>query len=321
MLPLISVVIPLYNKAEYIQRALASVLNQSFQLFEIIVVNDGSTDGGEKRVQSMTDHRIRLINQDNAGVSAARNAGVASAKSEYIAFLDADDEWNPGFLEEISILQRNYPEAVMYATSYEIINGNDRYQKKFNLPTRSLLYLNQYIECCIESGTPICASAVVISKMSLHKIGGFPMGQNRGEDLDTWFRLLRKSPAAYCNLPFALYWIGLPNSSCLANKEIVLVKPLFKEIEDEVASLSQDSEMYRLLMDYLAYQKLMIIERLLLYGRGQDARSLIASVWVSERLKKKLSKSYIKSFIPCTVLLCWINIKTKLKQIFCLSLA
>ena len=94
---MISVVIPLYNKEKYIKRAIESVLNQTFQKFEIIVVNDGSTDKSAEIVQNIKDPRIRLINQKNAGVSAARNRGIQEAKYEYIAFLDADDFWEKIF--------------------------------------------------------------------------------------------------------------------------------------------------------------------------------------------------------------------------------
>ena len=106
MIPQVSVVIPLYNKAPYIDRALRSVLAQTFQDFEVIIVDDGSTDGGAKIVKSTTDKRIKLIQQKNSGVSAARNRGIQESKSKLIAFLDADDEWKSRFLEVILRLRK-----------------------------------------------------------------------------------------------------------------------------------------------------------------------------------------------------------------------
>ena len=92
---MISIVIPLYNKEQQIGKTLESVFAQSFQDYEVVIVNDGSTDKSVEIVEGMADKRIRLINQKNSGVSAARNKGIQESRGEYIAFLDADDEWKP----------------------------------------------------------------------------------------------------------------------------------------------------------------------------------------------------------------------------------
>jgi glycosyltransferase involved in cell wall biosynthesis len=114
-----SVVIPLYNKARQIENTIRSVLAQDFQDFEIIVVDDGSTDGGSDLIIPINDTRIRLVFQVNAGVSAARNFGVHESSAEYIAFLDADDEWYPWHLEEIDKLIRNFQFKVFQKIALE----------------------------------------------------------------------------------------------------------------------------------------------------------------------------------------------------------
>ncbi len=120
MMPFFSVVIPLYNKQSYIKNTLKSVLQQDFTNFEIIVINDGSTDNSEKIVKKINDERIRLISQSNKGVSHARNTGIKHAEGKIIAFLDADDFWYPGHLSEIYQLYQNFPDACLFSTAYEI---------------------------------------------------------------------------------------------------------------------------------------------------------------------------------------------------------
>lgn len=115
-----SVIIPLYNKAPYIGKALQSVLEQTFDDFEIIVVDDGSTDDSysvAKAVLETSERPFKLIHQENAGVSTARNKGVAASSGEYICFLDGDDWWAPTFLEKMDELIQDYPEAGIYGTN------------------------------------------------------------------------------------------------------------------------------------------------------------------------------------------------------------
>ena len=112
---MISVVIPLYNKAGQVGRTLKSVLAQTFQEFEVVVVDDGSTDGSVEEVRSVHDDRIRIIVQQNAGVAAARNRGIAEARYDFVAFLDADDEWKPTYLETQYNLAQKYKDCDVYA--------------------------------------------------------------------------------------------------------------------------------------------------------------------------------------------------------------
>ena len=113
----VSVIIPLYNKAPYVRRALDSVAAQTFTDFEVIVVDDGSTDGGAELVAAYGDSRVRLLRQANAGPGAARNRGIAEARGDILAFLDADDVWLPVFLEESMRLLDRYGAEVATVTS------------------------------------------------------------------------------------------------------------------------------------------------------------------------------------------------------------
>ena len=196
---MISVIIPLYNKEGSIAQALDSVMAQECQDFEVIVVDDGSTDGGAAVVENYGDPRIRLVRQENAGVSAARNRGIEEAKGEYVAFLDADDVWMPGFLSEIVALQREFPECWAQATNY-VFNSNGvkspTILRKVPFSGERGVLVN-YFEVASCSHPPVCSICVCIERRLLQEIGGFPVGIKSGEDLLTWARVAVRTDWAY----------------------------------------------------------------------------------------------------------------------------
>lgn len=180
---MISVVIPLYNKAHTIVNTLNTVVNQTYKDFEIVIVNDGSTDNGVEVIQqNFTDKRIRIINQENAGVSAARNRGVDESKGEWIAFLDGDDEWMPQYLETMHKALSIYPNADMIGcASYykdfitQQVSSNaliDKYNGK-------ILPINYFMNP--SRMTHIGAS--IIRKTSFIAQGGFKLDIRMNEDL------------------------------------------------------------------------------------------------------------------------------------------
>ena len=204
---MITVVIPLYNKADCIATALDSVLVQTYQDFEVIVVDDGSRDGGAVVVERYTDPRIRLIRQANAGVSAARNRGIEEAKGEYVAFLDADDEWMPEFLAEIVALQQEFPNCKAQATTYvQCQNGEKKNIILNKLPFSSEHgVLTNYFEVATHSNPPIWTGAVCIERALLQELGGFPLGIKSGEDLLTWARIATRTNWTYSLKPYAIF--------------------------------------------------------------------------------------------------------------------
>lgn len=208
---MISIIIPLYNKESSIATALRGVLAQSYQDFEVVVVDDGSTDGGAAVVEQFDDPRIRLIRQANGGVSAARNRGIAEAKGEHIAFLDADDEWMPTFLEEIAALIAAYPECKARATNY-IFNSNGVKSPTLlhKIPfTEERGVMTNYFEVASCSHPPVCSICVCIDRDLLQEIGGFPLGIKSGEDLLTWARIAVRTQWAYSIKPLAQYNVEL----------------------------------------------------------------------------------------------------------------
>ena len=150
--PHFSVVIPVFNKKNYVQHAIESVLHQEYLSevggVELIVVDDGSTDGSyiiaEQTLQNV-DIKTTLIRKENGGVSSARNLGAKKANGTYICFLDADDWWEPTFLQEINILISQYPEAALYGTNYYLIKNGKKHIAPIGLDKGfELGYINYY---------------------------------------------------------------------------------------------------------------------------------------------------------------------------------
>lgn len=125
--PAISVVVPLFNKRDEVGATLRSVLAQTLRPKEIIVVDDGSTDGSAEVVRAIGSPLVQLLVQSNAGVCVARNRAVAEARGEYIAFLDADDCWEPGYLAEIAALIAEFPGCGIYSTAFWVLDGRGRF--------------------------------------------------------------------------------------------------------------------------------------------------------------------------------------------------
>lgn len=207
---MISVVIPLYNKAGQVARTLRSVLEQTFDRFEVVIVDDGSTDGSADEARNVHDERIRLVSQRNAGVSAARNRGIDEARYDLIAFLDADDEWKPTYLETQYNLYRKYPDCSVFACNYEFRDADGRVK-----PTilRKLPFagedgiLSNYFEVASCSHPPLWTSAVMVRRQALQAVGGFPVGVRSGEDLLTWARLAVTGKIAFSRRPSVTFMV------------------------------------------------------------------------------------------------------------------
>ena len=200
-----SVVIPLYNKAPYVRKALQSVFNQTFRDFELIVVDDGSTDDSlnvakEVLVASGIDHQLR--HQDNAGVSTARNNGVAASRGDFICFLDADDWWEPSFLERMDWLIKEYPDAGIYGVNYYIIS---RGKQRVALHIPSTGYIN-YCDCYRKLQMPLTSISVAIPQDVFRSMGGFKPHLKLGEDFDLWIRIALTKKVAYLDEPLAYYF-------------------------------------------------------------------------------------------------------------------
>lgn len=199
-----SIIIPLYNKQNFITRAVNSVLSQSYINFELIIVNDGSTDNSFDLVSSIIDHRIKIINKVNGGVSSARNLGIDNASNEWICFLDADDYWQPNHLEEILYLLEKYPEAKIYSTLTQEKSRKGLSIAPNGFPDNFEGYIENYFHFA-KSATVFNSSSVCINKHALITIDKFDTNLSHGEDLDVWFKLLINYKGVIKTLPTVVY--------------------------------------------------------------------------------------------------------------------
>jgi glycosyltransferase involved in cell wall biosynthesis len=190
------------------------------------VVNDGSTDKSADIVKSFSDARIRLINQKNRGVSVARNRGIDEAKAELIAFLDADDEWMPNYLETILRLREKYQDAGLYATSLKtefidnVLMDKDKKLRKL-IPDEGLILNYFKVNLKDVSHKDIFyTSSVTVPKKIFSEIGGFQTGFWWGEDIDMWSRIALKYPFAYSSHACAIYYQNVVNSAAYRRKPV-----------------------------------------------------------------------------------------------------
>lgn len=205
-----SVIIPLYNKAPYVAKAIGSVLAQTFTDYELVIMDDGSKDDSfeiAKKAINGQGH-CHLFHQQNAGVSMARNNAVALSQGEYLCFLDADDWWDPMFLEEMSKLIDAFPEASIYGTSYTIVNESKHKTRVASIGVEQGFEQGYINYCQVYAKTmymPLTSISVAIPRIVFDEMGGFPQGIKLGEDFLLWIRIALKYKVAFLNKPLSFY--------------------------------------------------------------------------------------------------------------------
>jgi glycosyltransferase, group 2 family len=201
-----SVIIPLYNKAPYVAKAIESVLGQTYRDFEVIVIDDGSTDQSLEVAKTFENKSITIISQPNSGVSTARNNGVKLAKHPYICFLDADDWWHPTFLEEMKRLITDFPDAGIYGSGYYIVKNGQERIAPIGVPQGFERGIIDYCEVYAKTlCMPLTSISVVIPKHIFDEEKGFKSQLKFGEDFDLWIRIALKHKVILVNKSLAYY--------------------------------------------------------------------------------------------------------------------
>ncbi|GAB6137387.1 glycosyltransferase family 2 protein [Halanaerobaculum tunisiense] len=301
-----SVVIPLYNKEKHIKRAIDSVLNQSHQNFEIIVVDDGSTDDGATKVKEYNDDRVKLIQQDNQGVSVARNRGIKEAKYELIGFLDADDEWKNDFLKEIVELRKNHLDMGAYATAYEFYKDDNSIKraKYSNLQEGFKGKVDNYFKYTLKNSL-ISASSVVISRKIFDEVGYFDINLTHGEDLDMWFRIVLNYNIAFSDKVLAVYHQDASNRAC--DREHLLEFNFTNKLVNNIKKYRLDDNIFNNI--YINNKLIDRVENYILYKKGESARKILPYI-----TNKRKYLYYVISYFPVSFIIFLLKIKRKLKN-------
>jgi len=198
---------PLYNKEAFVEKAVQSVLNQTFDKFELIIVDDGSDDASLKKVNLFHDDRVRVMHQEHNGVAAARNLGISMAKYEWIAFLDADDWWDIEYLETILNAIQGHPSYKIFATGrYRVFDELKERYKHQMLPNDGSVGKVDYIEMAGIGGLPpINASNAVVHRSLFEQHGFYNESMQAHEDHDLWFRFSLTENIIIANIPLSNY--------------------------------------------------------------------------------------------------------------------
>ncbi len=208
---MISVVIPLYNKESTILDTISTVINQTFQNFELIIVDDGSTDNSISLIKKTFKNKaLNIIFQKNQGVSVARNTGVENSKYDLIAFLDGDDLWEKEYLETMYHLTMKYPEAGLYCCAGLVKNADGSIFKRITNKITDKLSLIDFFQ---NPHVFVHTSATIVNKDKFNKVGGFPPNMIRNQDYALFFSIALISKVGYCNQPLSMYVGGVPNQA------------------------------------------------------------------------------------------------------------
>ena len=285
-----SVVIPLYNKAPYIESAIASVLAQTVQDFEIIVVDDGSTDGGADIVAAIGDPRIRLFRQANAGVSSTRNRAISLACCPWVAFLDADDWLHPRYLQSLVIAQDLHPGVDVAATQYiPLCDSAGTWPPAWQLTEASVttesIELIEDLPTEWMKGPTFYTSSVCIRTTRLMNMQPcFAIGESHAEDLDMWFRVAEKSAIAWVKRPLVAYRVSVQGSLSLTNTELKL-PPFFHRIRARALSGAMTEFQAKSVLRMVADQEISMARDALASGQRREAIRLLGSArnWASKR--------------------------------------
>lgn len=262
-MPHFSVIIPLYNKAPYVAKTVESVLAQTHGDYELIIIDNGSTDGSNGVIAQITDPRIRIVRlEENVGVSNARNKGVELSTAPYVTFLDADDWWESTFLEEMAGLTERHPGAGIYGTGYYIVkNGKKRVAPigvEDGFTEEEINYCRVYAKTlCM----PLTSISICMPRAVFEESGGFPANIKLGEDFLLWIRVALKHKVVLLNKPLSNYNQDVDVTYRGTHKKVYDPDTFSTFYFDQFAAEERSNRDLKVLLDKLRVYSLMTFRR------------------------------------------------------------
>ena len=293
----VSIVIPLYNKEAYIKNTLSKVFRQTYQDFEVVIVDDGSTDSSVSVVKEFDDPRIRLFSQENQGASAARNNGCRLARYEHIAFLDADDEWDEDYLLKMQQLIDRYPHAVLYGSNYYITENGESTVLSYPGVAEGMSVIEDFFVSS-KVYTPVWTSAAIVKREAFLEENGFPLSCKVCEDIDLWCRLSLRGKVAYINEPLANYRRDAVNALSRST-DTTLMFPFLETYKDRI---DQWDIRYPSVSEYVTYKKTISVSFSLHNGNRREAKRILKGIENPGNYKKKLLIYKVLSHCPQMVI-------------------
>lgn len=250
-MPKVSVVIPAYNAMTYLPETLESVLKQTFTDFEVLIVNDGSSDRIVSWVSEIIDPRVKLISQENQGLSGARNTGIDHAQGKYIAFLDADDLWEPTKLEkQVCCFQENPDAGVVYTWSLLVNEHGKPTGRIFASQIEGQVWRQLLVEMDVISN----GSSAVVRRDCFEAVGVFDRNLAAAADLDMWLRIAAKYPFAVVKEPLTLY--RQHSTSMSKNRQ-----RMFQDLQKVIEKAFQSASLEMLYLRNQAYASLIMLSQ------------------------------------------------------------
>ena len=284
-----SVIIPVYNGEKFVETAVQSVIGQTFSEWELVIVNDGSTDNTAEILKKYNDNlKIKVITQKNGGVSAARNTGIENSIGEYIAFLDCDDLWKSNHLETLTQMIDKYPNAGLYATFSEInlVNGNTITKCDYFKNKPETVYIEDFFEEYNKdkSAKIYNPSSACISREAAIKAGGFPIGCKIGEDLAYFFIISAYFPVVLSSKATAVY----EKVNSVATKDVSFDPDwyFFEEVKNLLCDTEINEEKRKNLAETMQWFQMRRSRHYMIDGKRKQAIEAYRSIGKSKNLKK-----------------------------------